>query len=395
MNIMEAMTTSAEPSGSLAAPTLPWLGLLGWSDFQLEAEGSDHLEDLSGIVVSSQLQQRVPLDPFLNQQGSPQEWADTAVKGLGNWDSFQNHTDPSQELHLFVENDMLGDSQREHSSIEMDQVLATDPKDHNAGIAQLTQLSTRLYPLHNSSHTLAEIARQPSSSRASRASSPQKENLTVDKAVFQNIMTRLLQGWSDKSSATQISNTPGSSSLCDILQETLSASYTLLEIMDCLQAKPQASSASGLSPLTPITTPNSQAEQDNTRSPNGSQSSNTVVRHLVMACHGMLLSIYTAVLGVLQREADKSTSSGRNVGLNAIGCEEAGPLNDMPLVMIVELCSYLIRRQQQAVDSYFRRDECFSGAVGSLPDPSQASPPNDLEVKMRQGLARLRQTLRI
>ncbi|KAK3373156.1 hypothetical protein B0T24DRAFT_622265 [Lasiosphaeria ovina] len=67
----------------------------------------------------------------------------------------------------------------------------------------------------------------------------------------------------------------------------------------------------------------------------------------------------------------------------------------MRLVMIVQLCCYLIKRQQQAVDSYLGPRE--PSAAGSDPAALSAPdlPPSDLEVELQQRLAQLLQTLRI
>ncbi|KAI9687199.1 MAG: hypothetical protein M1820_010503 [Bogoriella megaspora] len=117
-----------------------------------------------------------------------------------------------------------------------------------------------------------------------------------------------------------------------------------------------------------------------------------------MACHGMLLSIYTAVLSVLQRDADRLLSLSRVAGGKESGVkvmEEIRPLGDLHLVMMVQLCGYVIARQQQAVSACITPQSSNGGTEGSLAEPNATSMQIDLESEMQQVLARLRHTLRV
>ena len=416
--LVEAVTESLEPM-PLMASTWPWPGFTGWSDLQVE--GNEQLQDLNDWVASSHHQNDALVDLFPNQHAGFLDRPTIArEESAGN---SKTGRFGQQTVHLIqkfrpsADSDVL-EARSDHSGTSNSMILAVDNKDPSAGIAQLTQLSTRLYSLHRLSHALVDAAVSPSSPPpGGDVTCQNKQDPAVDRAVFGLLMTRLFQGWRDE---TFLIRTPDASeppNIHDTLQDALSASHQLLEIVGGLQAKPQAStgSSSRYSPPTPVSMakgPDSsylpysafselmQAEQDNASSlRTESQSSNTVVRHLVMACHGMLLSIYTAVLGVLQQDADlfngASSPQGLDADPTAKPIEENGPLIDARLVVIVQLCSYLIKRQQQAIDAYLSPLEASAGTVEGLATPTTASPPNDLELRLQQRLTRLQQTLRI
>ncbi|KAF2121674.1 hypothetical protein BDV96DRAFT_564716 [Lophiotrema nucula] len=398
--LVEALTTYSK-NMPLAAPTLPWLGHWGWSDLQLEEDGNEQPEDFNGLVGSGFQLQNTALDPLLDQQALPSQWATTGMKEmrgqLGTEPVSSQRVKPAQEQRHSVESDAL-EGRRDQNGTNDDSMSAMDTKGPGAAIAQLTQLSMRLHPLHNLSHALPDTAGSPLSSSADgQATWQSRQSLVADKALFGLIMTRLVQGWCDGSFSPPNLESVESLSLSSILQEALTASYYLLDIIERLQQNPKMTSGTSNSPLTPIPTPNG-SDSGASSFKAGGQPSNTVVRHLVMACHGMLLSIYTAVFGVLQRDADFLSSMSHVAGRKASGVkaiEETRPLGDLHLVMLVQLCGYVIGRQQRAVASCISPQGPNAGADGFVAEPSAASAPNDLEAEMQQVLARLRQTLRV
>ncbi|MCJ1286796.1 hypothetical protein MMC26_006142 [Xylographa opegraphella] len=400
----------------LMASTWPWPGPTGWSDLQLE--GNEQVQDLNEWVASIHHQNNALVDLFPNQNTSFLDQTTIAreeCKGNQNMGRSSQHT-LGLAQKLSADSDVLEVSSS-HSGTYNVNALAGDAKDPSAGIAQLTQLSTRLYTLHRLSCALVGAAKSPPSTLCSGdLPSQAKQDLAVDRGVFGLLMTRLFQAYSDKTFLTRAPEVSEPPNIHDTIQDALSASYRLREILGGLQTKHQASTGSSgrYSPQTPVPTPKGpgssslpfsvfsepmQAEQDNVLSRTESQSSDTVVRHLAMACHGMLLSIYTAVLGVLQQDADSLSSAscfqGPDTGPNAKVVKDNDPLIDARLVVIVQLCSYLIKRQQQAVDAYLSPRESPTSAVEGLATPTTASPPTDLEVKLQERLTRLHQTLRI
>ncbi|KAL8944158.1 MAG: hypothetical protein Q9211_000691, partial [Gyalolechia sp. 1 TL-2023] len=127
-------------------------------------------------------------------------------------------------------------------------------------------------------------------------------------------------------------------------------------------------------------------------------SSSTVIRHLVHACYTLLLDIYIALLTALQYDAERWSSSCRP----AAAVSSTAALADIALVLTVQLCSYLIKRQHQAMDLFLssQQQQQNEGPGSSRqPSPPPASTTcavmSDLEMEVQHRLERLRQTLRI
>jgi hypothetical protein len=186
--------------------------------------------------------------------------------------------------------------------------------------------------------------------------------------------------------------------LGDVIHNAFAASHQLLEILRCLRVDLAAQGGGkGLN-----------------------QYSSIVVGHLVMACHGLLLSIYVIVLIALQLDADlllRATSDTDSSGFG-FGSSAASPLADIRMVSVVHLCSYLVERQSEAVK------QCLTPLSNSSParsshqqDPREPLSPggllgsaapglsfsmncgqnmmSDLEMEVHQRLSRLRMILRI
>ncbi|KAL4974208.1 hypothetical protein BDW66DRAFT_153130 [Aspergillus desertorum] len=125
--------------------------------------------------------------------------------------------------------------------------------------------------------------------------------------------------------------------------------------------------------------------------------SSVAERHLVLACHTLLLEIYVSVFGSLQRDVDHCLDSDPVGQDPAVGTASLG---DMPVVLIVQLCSYILDRQHRAVSSYLspklepgqREQIDVSGSPKSTAIQGVNTGPGS-EVQRR--LERLRQSLRI
>jgi hypothetical protein len=127
-----------------------------------------------------------------------------------------------------------------------------------------------------------------------------------------------------------------------------------------------------------------------------------IIRHLVIACEALLLDIYVAILITLQHDAHP----GDPTNTTALG--------DVRLVLVVQLCAYLIERQHQAVDVWLapqspKGPPSINGQSSPKPDISssnQSGPSgpvldtadreilSDLKNQVQLRLAHLRQTLR-
>ena len=250
---------------------------------------------------------------------------------------------------------------------------------HSAGpsgaVYQLSQLITRLYPLHQSSSSLTQAATTSSQSQ-------QKQPL-LNAMAFQPVAAWLAHMSANAPlpvpSPLHINATP-STSTDDMLHDTFSASHCLLAILDHLQGDndywdltPQSAPASfyfdppdaGLSPSLQHANPAARhlASQfapsslpsyfDLPIASPTSRHSNPVVGHLVGACYSLLLNCYVGPLDALQHDADLNRSfqgtgdsSAQRAPLDAPG------LVHLRLVMMVQLCYYLLSRLRQAVAQY-------------------------------------------
>lgn len=373
----------------LATTTLPWIGSWRWNDLNMEDESGERSDDSMKLLDTEPPPYNTSfLDFFPSQQMPPslasigtrdEPSAFPAVSASRDLLSFD------QEIGLYMDSSIM-EGVVSHGRTASDPTKAACP-----ATAALTQLSMRLHPLHSSSHALASGASSPMRPSTSQSfGAPERNVQIIDKIVFRSIMTQLVVGWSDKSYQIQDGGpTANLTSARDILQNAISASREFLDILACLQhfasgAKTPPNAGGGVY-LTPVPTPTRGSDKASAgasgRATKG-QARDPFVRHLVTACHGMLLSIYTAIFGVLQRDVEgMSDSSGKCGEL----LEDMDALKDMHLVMVMQLCSYLIGRQQQAVESYMAMSQ----------EPGTAYFPGELEAEMQQGLARLKKILRI
>lgn len=268
----------------------------------------------------------------------------------------------------------------------------------DVGIAQLSQLTTRLHPLQSSSCNLTELL----------VSSTQSSPL-VDDATFQSVVSWLLQvsanltpgfGHDNQSLAT------GKSSLSIILVDAFASSRQLLGILRSLQADvvpwsnitpPQ----SGTSTTSSHTVETSYFEQSVSTSSGyidtSHQYSKTVICHLIMACHTLLLRIYLAVLTAVQHNVDHQNGSFGN------DRDVDGGMSDFRLAIIVQFCSYFVERQCQAADSYLSPQPSQASVSDGLSATQPRSLPESqvsrgamemLEKEVQQRILRLRKTLR-
>ncbi|KAJ5194234.1 hypothetical protein N7491_001570 [Penicillium cf. griseofulvum] len=207
-------------------------------------------------------------------------------------------------------------------------------------IGQLSQLSIRLSRL---CHLAEELA---SPSRSSIQSGQERDWISseplIDAAAFDSVASWLTHGPTGISSfeSTRCPNarptqerdmkTPGG-----ILYYLFSASHFMLDILRDLHPTAGAMPTTGPSPMEPNPFDN-------------------VIRHLCISCHSSLMNVYISVLDVLGHDAKLSTQADR------------AALGDIRLVSIVQICSYLTERQNQAIDLYLSNED--STAVSSWQD---------------------------
>lgn len=262
------------------------------------------------------------------------------------------------------------------------------------------------------------------------------------------------------------------------LHDTLSASHQLLEVLCCLQegggmgmgeplsgggremsSNPSSDfwagdiegcSSTSRTSSTELSSSNFESStsgvytQGQTQGRPSRPYSNTVVRHLVIACHTMLLEIFATVLTALQQDADLRYNNTNTSNTNILpsnfntttppstfspnlpsgaGLGEGGdtppPLADIRLVMVVQVCSYLVERQVWAVGLFLGGDsDGFGSGSGSgfgsgFGEKGEKSEKGEVkirggmkmearrearsvqEVELQQRLVRLRETLRM
>jgi hypothetical protein len=188
---------------------------------------------------------------------------------------------------------------------------------------------------------------------------------------------------------------------CDLLHDVFSASRDLLNALHSLNAE---SSNISLYPIPQDSTPQSGAAGLPTPQSMSSGSkelsssahwSNSIVRHMVMACHMLLLNTYLAVTMALQHAVDKQEPSQDSENVPRL------PLGDVRTAMMVQLCGYLTQRQAQAVQAYLAppsstgsSNESTSHNIGALSSSDQEA-TEQLEKDVEQRLARLRRSLKV
>jgi len=234
-------------------------------------------------------------------------------------------------------------------------------------ISELSQLSVHLSALRSSSHDLAQAAELSTSPMSTNQTSP-----LIDPASFGSVAAWLAHeqcsgkmnvplqlppefqnAYPSPSPESQV-KAQGCQGGPNILRNVFCASHRLMEIIRNLQA-------------------------------------DDIIRHLIMACEALLLEIYLAILTVLQHEA----YPGHHMSGTALG--------NVRLVLVVQLCAYLIERQQQAVE------QCLTPAttpISNLSNSSLSPGPfrmtqqtdreslKELKIQVQQKLTHLRQILR-
>ena len=417
-----------DTSMDVSTGTWPWEDTLSWDDAQLEIDWSSHdLSYVDAVLASPNAfgnngSVRKELDPpsptHPPYPPSPRHPHAHPHGQPGGCSSERN--DDSNRSNMGKSVGGGGDGM---ANMSLDKYMNWP----SLVIAQLSQLSTRLSALRYSSYALANAAESSSSRLPSGRQTP-----LIDAAAFETVAAWLAHGHDPANMnahppvhASAQGHVPYPSPAPEtksrgghgILHDVFSASHRLLEILRHLQAKNIAEpSSTATSAFTSSAASSGQksVQLRLTKSPgpwssapsSGSQqhSYNTmqIIRHLVMACEALLLEIYMAILTTLQHDA----FHGASMNTTALG--------DVRLVLVVQLCSYLIERQQQAVNLCLAPQSPLSplsvsgmfptrldhsgpqepSPSGSVMDTADREVLSDLKNQVQQRLAHLRQTLR-
>ncbi|KAJ5692061.1 hypothetical protein N7462_001484 [Penicillium macrosclerotiorum] len=289
-------------------------------------------------------------------------------------------------------------------------------------IAQLSELSVRLYPLYRSSGVFTTMRRSRDLHRS-----------LIGDSLFESIAewlvpdgTRILPAMMSQSTVPSPNRGTATSTGTgtNILYETLSASRQLLCILCSLQisqpsthgrkastgALADRSHSTAASRIQPPAPDNSDellldATGGGSSPPASGHMSLTagsdpVIRHLVLACHTLILNTYSEILATLQHDADMQHS-----GTNLLGADHSSDVQtqsqaDLRIVMVVQLTSYFIQRLCQAVEAILsalpsaQRDRALHRNTTG-PSGAASGAIRDLEIQVQQRLVRLQQTLRL
>ena len=422
MNEHSVLAGLMDTSMDVSTGTWPWLDTLSWDDTQLDIDWSGHDSSHVDAVLASHNafgnngSARDGLDPPSPSQPlyppSPRH-PHAHARGQAEDGVFDEH-DGSTRSNM---GNCIGGAGDGTTNTSLDKYMNWP----SLVIAQLSQLSTRLSSLRYSSYTLANAAE----SSSCRLPNGQQIPL-IDAAAFESVAAWLAHGHGSADMnvhapfhAPAESHGPYPSPAPEtkpkgghgILHDVFSASHRLLEILRHLQVKNivepfnlstvTSAASAGQSSVQLRLTKGPRSSAPSSGSQQHSNNTMQIIRHLVMACEALLLEIYMAVLIALQHDA----FHGASMNTTALG--------DVRLVLVVQLCSYLIERQQQAVDLCLAPQSLLSplsisGVVPPKLDRSGSPKPvppgpvmgtadrevlSDLKNQVQQRLAHLRQTL--
>lgn len=296
-------------------------------------------------------------------------------------------------------------SHSSHSGV----VSTADNNGVELSIAHLSRLSMRLSQLLLSKCFLAATL---DPSRQSEDHDPECDDQPIIEAVFKSINSWLVHG----SPGTQLSLDPEplreTRTTGDMLHHVFSASNHLLEILQYLQVSVVASTFSPSTAHSMLST-SSQSSGSLAETMTGytsnashtSQHSYTVIHNLVLACVTLLLNIYVLILIALQRSADGLGSSSPTANLAEPSDHmDAASRGHVKLVSVVQLCSYFIKRQNRAMETFLSDKGSMHAPLSQDRDTQQSMASdatfshaieemNTLKIKVEQRLERLQESL--
>lgn len=268
----------------------------------------------------------------------------------------------------------------------------------DGGISQLSQLSNRLASLHRTS---SADANKTDSIFQFRDLSQGRASSLVNDAAFKSVACWLVDVSGDGNGNFLSCEKSKSSALEQSSAETLyhvfSASYQFLETLRGLQDRTFGRAHGGISRDAWTDTSSSSGSTHDTLNPHSS----IVEHHLVMARHTLLLEIYIKLFTSLQCEVDRHYSRAGHGMVGQHGTADMASLADIRLVSVVQLSTYILDRQSQAV-SYFLASEIPPAQPMQLEASSFTRHATDIqgaqigaEPEVQSRLRRLRESLRI
>ena len=370
------------------------------------------------------------LDTFLNSFKSPEDCQSSQL----------SYTDESRPLTPFRSEQETGCFEKYgHTTEELPEASVIT---HNGGlmvassnqqsnmlnsvIAELSALNARLSAVQQSSSTLAKAALSSSPAFPTPLRAP-----LIDAAALKSVGVWLAHDHCFKNlgERTSFSDSTGTAANCQnvpldtdpqgargILHDVFSASQCILGVLGTMQAKTSFEPMDTYTASAVMNTFTSSSGDGSKFSPGedlwpckplfAGPTSTThtlqIVRHLIIACQALLFGIYIDILTALQHDIFYWTS------------EDGAALKDVQFVMAVQLLSYLLERQYQAMDLYLTPQCPISPvSINEISDPhfSVFTPPqqfhscgsktsavtdifHDFKTRLDKQLTSLRQTSR-
>ncbi|KAK8016711.1 hypothetical protein PG993_014900 [Apiospora rasikravindrae] len=366
----------------------PWLNtMVDWEEIHQPDPNSLDAADLNGTVKYSLGPAEVLPDDFW----SAMDW-DSHVHQNETISQFP--TPPPQSTPDYSRCAGGSDS----SSLSHHRNTASDSITPECRVVQLSQLVARLQSQYRTSCDLMEKGGLVSNiggvrrSGSNNSSSPNMGTLFDDRA-YRSMASWLLQTPTLPdlgTGPTQREQVPPS--LGDMLSSAFVGSHQLLDIVRGL-SKVESHDTMPLPALRDASTTFHRETSATTPGSAGGYAT-TVTRHLVLACHNLLLSVYVLLLAALQHDAQLLHSSG------ATG-DHSAALAEIRLVSIVQLCAYLIKQQEQATVAYVGDPSPSLESVLMTPSSTTADTAggdrratgNDPMAEVQERLAHLRTTL--
>lgn len=371
--------------------TEPWLTQSAWDDTQLAMDwanlDSSHLENsfASNVTSGQLLDAPSPISPL-----SP-----INENLLSNYTHFLSGTGPSQQKS--------DDSNLNNNKVKEASMALENRNGSPRIVGQLSQLSMRLCSLRDKCSIMVKFSGSHLDSKQrplihDAAFEPVAAWLTRSDEYVNTHMNEAFHNLDSKNpellhpESGQKQRVPVGGQ--EILHEVFSASHHLLDTLQYLQIDNGSQQLSTFAANTPPADPSMQYKEFfgvGVLPPIGStqpgvtrtQHCDFIIKHLVMACDTLLLEIYLAVLSALQRDAEPSAHRSRTM------------MGDVRLVTVVQLCTYFIERQCQAVDLHLASKTPITPPGGIPPklDTADREVLLNLQGQIREILAQLRQTL--
>ncbi|KAI0172763.1 hypothetical protein GGR52DRAFT_545984 [Hypoxylon sp. FL1284] len=294
-------------------------------------------------------------------------------------------------------------------------MFVADQSNFELNMVRLSRLSTRLSQLLGSSRDfLSRTGDTPRPFESNESVSQIKNGV---ESLFKSINTWLVYGSVVPNSVSPNQADLGPTNPFDLLHHIFSATNQMLEILQSVRVSVESadsssrpSTSAGPCPSAPDARGHAEtgalAATSSSRPPGDSSHhhSYSVVHHLVIACVTLLMNMYVTILVALQRSAhalnphqahaaDASSGSGPRAQLAEPDNRTMDPTErvHLQLVVVVQMCSYFIRRQNQTLDVL------VSSSLG--PEAYEPSGPlnavGELKTEVEQRLRRLEESLHI